>query len=470
VQVTRDGGKNWTNVTKNIPNLPQWGTVSNIEPSRYDAGAAYITVDFHQVNNRDPFVYKTKDYGKTWKQITNGIPKSMLSYAHCVREDPTRPGLLYLGTENALYVTFDDGDNWQPLQANLPHAPVYWLTIQKHFNDLVIATYGRGFWILDDLTPIQQMSFALRTSDVYLFAPHATYRFRQGTIPVTMSDDPTVGQNPPYGAAISYYLKSAPAGDVKIRIQDGTGQTVRTLNGTKNVGLNRITWNLEGESTREVRLRTSPAYAPEIRVGPDGTRNAPGAPRVSMLLPPGNYTVKLSVGNVERSQPLVVKKDPNSEGIETTIAEQAKMLTELRKDLDDAAAMVNQIEFVRAQLYQVTAAVSDNNASAVKPAADDLDKKLIDIEEALYQRRLTGQGQDTVRWPPKLMSKLSYLAGQLGDSDFGPTNQQHEVQTLLHAQLTSIRQRFDAVLNTDLVAFNKLLRDRGVENVSSRTP
>lgn len=467
VQLTRDGGKNWTNVTKNIPNLPPWGTVSNIEPSRYEAGAAYITVDFHQVNNRDPFVYRTKDYGKTWKLITNGIPHSMLSYAHCVREDPTRAGLLYLGTENALYVSFDDGDNWQPLQANLPHAPVYWLTIQEHFNDLVIATYGRGFWILDDLTPIQQMTDAVRASDVHLFAPHPTYRFRQGTIPVTMNDDPTVGQNPPYGAAISYYLKSAPAGDVKIRIEDSTGQTVRTLTGTKHVGLNRITWNLEGEPTREVRLRTSPAYAPEIRVGPDGTRNAPGAPRMTLLLPPGNYTVKLSVGSQERSQPLVVKKDPNSEGTESTIAEQMRMLVDLRKDLDSAAAMVNQIEFVRAQLYQLTSIATDGG---VKTAADDLDKKLIAVEEDLYQRRLTGQGQDTTRWPPKLMSKINYLAGQLGDSDFGPTNQQREVQTLLHAQLASIRQRFDAVLNTDLVAFNKLLRDRGVDNISSRTP
>jgi photosystem II stability/assembly factor-like uncharacterized protein len=467
VQLTRDGGKNWTNVTKNIPNLPAWGTVSNIEASRYDAGAAYITVDFHQVNNRDPFDYKTKDYGKTWKLITNGIPHSMLSYAHCVREDATRAGLLYLGTENALYVSFDDGENWQPLQANLPHAPVYWLTIQEHFNDLVIATYGRGFWILDDLTPIQQMTDAVRASEVHLFAPHPTYRFRQGTIPVTMNDDPTVGQNPPYGAAINYYLKSAPAGDVKIRIQDSTGQTVRTLTGTKNVGLNRVTWNLEGELTREVRLRTSPAYAPEIRVGPDGTRNAPGAPRMSLLLPPGNYTVKLSVGNQERSQPLVVKKDPNSEGTESTIAEQMRMLVDLRKDLEDAAAMINQIEFVRAQLYQLTSIATDGG---VKTAADDLDKKLIDVEEALYQRRLTGQGQDTVRWPPQLMRKINYLAGELGDSDFGPTNQQREVQTLLHAQLTSIRQRFDAVLNTDLVAFNKLLRDRGVDNISSRTP
>ncbi|HEX6719093.1 MAG TPA: hypothetical protein VF088_18440, partial [Pyrinomonadaceae bacterium] len=147
VQLTRDGGKNWTNVTKNLPNLPPWGTVSNIEPSRYEPGAAYLTVDFHQVNNRDPFIYKTKDYGKTWKLITNGIPHSMLSYAHCIREDPVRRGLLYVGTENGLYVSFDDGENWEPLQSNLPRAPVYWMVVQEQFNDLVIATYGRGFWI-----------------------------------------------------------------------------------------------------------------------------------------------------------------------------------------------------------------------------------------------------------------------------------------------------------------------------------
>ena len=156
VQLTRDAGKTWTNVSKNIPNLPPWGTVGNIEPSRFDAGTAYLTVDLHQVNNRDPFVYKTSDYGRSWRPITNGIPKSMLSYAHCIREDPVRRGLLYLGTENAIYASFDDGESWQPLQTNMPHAPVYWIMVQEHFNDLVLATYGRGFWIMDDITPLQQ--------------------------------------------------------------------------------------------------------------------------------------------------------------------------------------------------------------------------------------------------------------------------------------------------------------------------
>jgi photosystem II stability/assembly factor-like uncharacterized protein len=469
VQLTRDGGKIWNDVTKNLPNLPRWGTISNIEPSRFDAGSAYLTVDLHQVNNRDPYVYKTKDYGRTWKLITNGIPRSMLSYAHCVREDPTRAGLLYLGTENGLYVSFDDGENWQPLQSNLPHAPVYWMVVQEHFNDLVIGTYGRGFWILDDITPIQQMVPAVRNANAHLFTPRPTYRFRPGTVPVTMSDDPTAGENPPYGAAISYHLKAVPSGDVRIRIEDSKGQTIRTLTGTKNAGLNRVTWNLQGEPTREVRMRTSPAYAPEIRVGPEGTRPAFGAPRLSILQPPGNYTVKLLIGGQELSAPLVVRKDPNSAGTEAEITAQLEMLQEVRKDLDNAADMVNQLEFVRAQLYQLTSALGEAEAN-VKTAADELDKKLIEVEDNLIQRRLTGQGQDTVRWPPKLLSKLGYLGNGLSGSDFPPTNQHREVHAMFKQQLASIKQRFDAVINQDLAAFNKLLRDRSISNVISRAP
>ena len=471
VHLTRDGGKNWTNVTKNLPNLPPSGTISNIEPSRYEPGAAYLTVDLHQVNNRDPFIYKTKDYGKTWKAITNGIPRSMLSYAHCIREDPVRRGLLYAGTENGLYVSFDDGEKWEPLQSNLPRAPVYWMVIQEHFNDLVVGTYGRGFWILDDLTPIQQMNQTVSDASAHLFPPRPTYRFRASTQPVTMSDDPSAGQNPPYGAAISYYLKSAPPGDVKIRIEDAKGQLVRTLNGTKNVGLNRINWNLEGEQTTEVRMRTAPAYAPEIKLGPDGTRNAPGAGRLSILMPPGNYTVKLSVAGQNLAQPLILRKDPNSGGTEADITQQASMMLELRKDLESGAQMVNQIEFIRSQLQRLMATLNTGSDSvAVKSAAVAFDKKLIDIEENLIQRRLTGQGQDTVRWPPKLLSKINYLAGGLGSGDFAPTKQQREVHALFKGQLAGLRQRMDAVLNQDLVAFNKVLVDNGIKTTIKPAP
>lgn len=492
VQLTRDGGKNWSNVTPNIPALPKWGTISNIEPSRYDAGTAYISVDLHQVNNRDPFIYRTRDYGKTWVAITNGIPHSMLSYVHCVREDSTRPGLLYAGTENGLYVSFNDGENWEPLQSNLPHAPVYWMVIQEHFNDLVIATYGRGFWILDDLTPIQQMTPAVRDSSAYLFPVHATYRFRGSTFPVTMPEDPTAGQNPPYGAPINYYLKSAPTGDVKIRIEDSKGQTIRTLTGTKTVGINRVTWDLRGEQSKEVHLRTSPAYAPEITLGTDGWRTAPGVNRMSILLPPATYKVKLSVGGQEYSQPLIVLKDPNSEGTEADIEAQMAMLTELRKDLNSAADMVNQIESIRSQLSSLTSllkpdtadagsdsgsstktgdagGVKNSNYSAIKSAAEALDKKFIDVEDNLIQRLLTGQGQDTVRYPPKLMGKINYLASGLS-ADFAPTTQQREVHAMFKEQLSGLRTRLDDLVNKDLDGFNRMLRERNIQNVVSQTP
>jgi photosystem II stability/assembly factor-like uncharacterized protein len=510
VQITRDGGKNWTNVTKNIPGLPPWGTVSNIEPSRYDAGAAYITVDFHQVNNRDPFVYKTSDYGKTWTQITNGIPHTMLSYAHCVREDPVRQGLLYLGTEGGLFVSFNDGANWEPLQSNLPRAPVYWMVVQEHFNDLVIATYGRGFWILDDLGPLQQMKANVRDSNAHLFSPRPAYRFRNTAVPVSVDYDPTAGQNPTYGASINYYLKTAPSGEVKIRIEDAKGQTVRTLTGTKTAGINRVYWDLRGEQTKEVRLRTSPAYAPEIRNGPDGWRLAPEGGRMSVLLPPGTYAVKLFVGGAEStsSQQLIVRKDPNSEGTEADINAQLALLFELRKDLENAADMVNQIEMIRSQLAGVTGLLGPEGAgtatrgtgsadagiagvppaggaprdagsappalatglssadyAAIKRAADDLDKKLIDVEDSLIQRRLTGQGQDTVRWPPKLISKLSYLANGIAGGDFQPTTQHREVKAMFEEQLATHRRRLDDIVSKDLDAFNKLLRDRGIQNV-----
>ena len=463
VQITRDGGKNWTNVTRNIPNMLPWGTVSNIEASRFNAGTAYITVDGHQVNNRDPWIYKTADYGKTWKLITAGIPHSMLSYAHCVREDPTRAGLLYVGTENGIYVSYDDGANWQALQNNLPHAPVYWITVQEQFNDLVISTYGRGFWIMDEITPIQQMTSEILASNAHLFPVHSTYRLRGITVPYASNDDPTAGQNPPYGASINYYLKAAPKGDVSIKILDGTGNTVQTIRGTKTAGLNRVWWNLRNENSKEVRLRTAPAYAPEIRVNAEGWRPLPEGGRMTVLMPPGSYTVKLTVDGQEvGSQPLKVMLDPNSGGTEADVQKQTAMLMELRKDLESAGDMVNRIEIIRGQLASMRQVVTD---ASVKSSADDLDKKLTDIEDNLIQRKYSGQGQDTTRYPGQLIGKISYLAGGVSGGDYPPNTQQQEVKTMFETQLADLRRRLDAVVSTDVAAFNRMLRDKNIGNV-----
>jgi photosystem II stability/assembly factor-like uncharacterized protein len=464
VQLTRDGGKTWTNVTANIPNLPPWGTVSNIEPSRHDAGSTYLTVDFHQVNNRDPFVYKTADYGKTWKAITNGIPRSMLSYAHCVREDPVRRGLLYVGTENGIYVSFDDGGAWQPLQTNLPHAPVYWIAIQEHFNDLVIATYGRGFWILDDITPLRRLTPQVLAADAQLFPPRPAYRFREITTPLAPWDDPAAGENLAYGAAINYYLKAAPSGNVTIAIRDQQGKVVRTLTGPKAAGLNRVYWDLRHEPTKEVRLRTSPLYSPEIQVGPEGWRSAPGVARLAILAPPGTYSVELSIGEAPLIQKLEVRKDPNSAGTEADIAQQMKVLFSLGRDLDQAADVVNQLELVRSQIYSLARVIED---AAIKKAGEELDQKLIVFEANFLELRLTGH-QDQQRWGAELLDKLNYLANGLMNADFKPTDQQLEVQKTLEDRLRAHVSQLDALLNKDVAAFNQLLQKGKTSSISAR--
>jgi photosystem II stability/assembly factor-like uncharacterized protein len=494
LQLTRDGGKIWANLTKNIPNLPEWGTFSNIEASRYDAATAYVTVDFHQMNNRDPFVYKTDDYGKTWMQITNGIPHSMLSYAHCIREDPVRKGLLYLGTENALYVSFDDGRNWQPLQEGLPHAPAYWMTVQERFHDLVVATYGRGFWILDDITPLEQLTPQIGAANAHLFAPRDAYRFRNTIQPVSVTYDPAAGQNLPYGADINFYLKSKPGmkDRVRLTISDAAGKIVRAIDcnpqhvegsgasaepgegegfGSRPIschadaGINRVWWDLRGEPTTQIRLRTAHLYAADVAPGPQGWRAAPGAGRISLLAPPGVYTVKLTVNDQEFTQKLKVLKDPHSTGSESDIAEQMKLLIALRDDLETVSEAVNQIELLRSQLVSLDGGLGNaETARPVRSAASDLGGKLIGVEGKFLQLNATGRGQDNVRYPPLLVQKLNYLASQVAQSDFPPTTQQQAVAQELHRQTSQYRQDFAQVME-DVQRFNAMLRQRDIPNI-----
>jgi photosystem II stability/assembly factor-like uncharacterized protein len=471
VHVTRDGGKTWTNVTANIPNLPPWGTVSSIEASRFDAGTAYVTVDFHQENGRAPFVYKTADFGQTWTSITNGVPLSPFSYVHILREDPMRRGLLFLGTENGVYVSFNDGGMWQPLQMNLPHAPVYSMAIQEHFHDLVLATYGRGFWILDDLTPLEQLTPEVQDAIAFLFAPRDAYRFRDVVEPPSVPYDPTVGQNPPYGADINYFLKSAPKGDVKISISDASGHIVRELHGTKQVGINRVWWDLRYEPTREIRLRTSPPYAPDITVGPQGWRAIPGGQRVSLLALPGTYAVKLETDGQTLTRKLTVLEDPHSTATEAELAEQTKLATAIARDVDTVAGDINELESIRAQLAGLGPLLGNGqNVKPIQQASDALAAKLEGIEQKLFQVKLTGRGQDALRWPAMLLEKLTYLAGEVQGSDMAPTTQQAAVAAELHGQVSKSTTEVREAMAKDLAAFNALLRQHGVANIISAAP
>ena len=474
VQVTRDRGENWTNVTGNIPNLPPWGTVSNIEPSRYDAGTCYITVDFHQMNNRDPYAYKTTDYGKNWKLISSDIPRGVLSYVHCIREDPVRKGMLYLGTENALYVSFNDGAAWIPLQTNLPHAPVHWMVIQEHFNDLVVATYGRGFMILDDITPLQQLTPDVLKSDVYLFPPRPAYRFLSLPRPMSYADDQSVGKNPPYGASINYYLKSAPKSEIKIYILDDKGQEIRALKGTKESGINRVWWDLRYEKTKEVKLRTSPIGAPHVTAGAKGWRALVGAGSpIRVLAAPGSYSVKIEVDGQEFIQKLYVKKDPKSAGSEADIQAQVKLLLRVRDNLNNLVDMINQIELIRKQIYDLAALLEgDESAIPVINAGKQLDEKFIAVEENLFQMRLTGgtASQDILTLKAKLHTKISAFAYEIGKSDFKPTVSQYEVNEKHTEKLASLRKQLDELLKKDLAVFNDMLRGKNIANIIVRMP
>ncbi|MEW5901226.1 MAG: sialidase [Acidobacteriota bacterium] len=468
VHVTRDGGKTWTNVTKAIPNLPVWGTVSNIEPSRYDAGAAYLTVDFHQMNNRDPFVYKTADYGKTWMAISADIPKSVFSYCHWIHEDPVRKGLLYLGTENAIYVSFNDGKNWLPLQNNLPHAPVHHMVVQTRFNDLVVATYGRGFWIMDDITPLQQLTDQVLQSAVHLFEPRPAYRLH------SVAGGPQVRPE----ALINYYLKEPPKGEVTITITDPDGRLVTTIPGAMNRGINRVSWNLRYPGARPTKLRTKPAgnpYVVEEKRFRETWEKEGWYPLLSwgafggfwgFLAAPGTYTIKLSVGGQEFTEKLEVKKDPRSAGTEADIHEQVKMQLEIREDLNAASDIISKLEWMRKQLANLKAVVGAGKDAPGLSAVDEFEKKLQSVEDELFQRTLAEADTKSFRDPLKIYMKLSVLAGDLSSSvDFAPNKQQREVHAVLKERLAVEKVRFDTILKTDLPAFNKMLAEKNLGGI-----
>ena len=447
VQLTRDGGTTWTNLTANIPDMLPWGTVYNIEPSRFAPGKAYITVNGHLEGNFDPWVYRTEDYGQTWDLIVDGLPHTPLSYVRNVREDPVRPGLLYLASENAMYISFNDGALWQPLQLNLPPAPVSWLTIQEQFNDLVLSTYGRGFWILDDLSPLQQLTPEVMASDAHLFEPRDAYRYRLVVDGIReMADDPTAGSNPPYGASISYWLGEPVDDDVVLSIADASGTEVSSMSGTNLSGINRVTWNL--------RLGTGGAFQ-------QGSGGAPGQ-AFRLLAPPGRYLVTLRAGDVEMSQTLTILKDPESGGSLAEINTQFAMLRELDAALGRAAELTSWVDTIRVQLDTLgTRLAGDSNEAELRRTVTDLEESFMMVADSLVQQKPGG----FFMWPVKLTAKLVYLANHVQSSDHRPTEQALEAQAFLEDLLQVAESDYEQLIRTELSRLNEALRRRGLDEV-----
>lgn len=463
VQLTKNGGANWTNVTANIPDLPKWGTIANIEVSRYKKGAAYLTVDLHQMGDFDPYVYKTEDYGQSWKLISATMPKSVHSFAHVIKEDPKREGMLYLGVDNGIYISLNDGESWMRLRNNLPPAPVYWLEIQERFDDLVVGTYGRGYYILDNISPLREFDSDAQGKEAHLFSLRPAYRFQN--LQSIKTDGPSMnsGKNPAYGAEINYYLKDSTDQKVEIQIIKGTDEIIRTLKGKSSAGINRVMWNLRYEPTYKPKIKTTPPGRPWVQLNGEGWRplvtwdldlmRGQFGPKVV----PDTYKVKLIVGNQEFIRELDVLKDPSTEGAIEEIKAQVAFSLELRDAMNIAVTLINDVENIKSELQEILPKLKKQSD---KKRARDLYNSAQSVVGALYDIHLTGAREDAFRSPMKLYGRLSALASDIGafGVDFKPTDQQREVYAIFNKRLENTHTKFKKFMTIEVPKLNSQIK------------
>ncbi len=462
IQLTEDGGKTWNNLTKNIKGLPKWGTVANIEPSKFDAGTAYFSYDMHQMADFDPYIYKTTDFGKTWKRISSNIPKSSSSFVHVIKQDHQQKELLFTGTDNHLYFSPNDGESWHSLRNNMPPAPVYWLEIQEHFDDLVVATYGRGFYILDDISALRQISTATSTESVTLVKPRQAYRFNRIGGIHTESGSHVNGRSAPNGALLHYYLKDTSEQKVVVEILDKEGQLIRTIKGKNKTGINRMLWDFRYEPTTVPVLRNAPPNMPWVPLNEKGERvlyswdlDLNGGKRGPRVVP-GAYTIRLKAANKTITEQLVVLKDPSSEGTIKDITSQVDLSLSLHGMLNQTVDMINNMEWMRLDIKALQEAELEDS---LLDKINQLETQLLQVEGELYDINLTGAREDAFRNPIKLYGRLLALAKEVGQSsaDFRPTDQQATVAELLNDRLQKQSQLYQNMLTKELLDINNLL-------------
>ena len=435
VHLTRDGGKNWVNVTPPRDLMPEWIQINSLEISRVERGTAYLAATMYKHDDFRPYLYKTNDYGKTWKKIVNGIGAE--AFTRVIREDPARRGSLYAGTELGMYVSFDDGENWQTLALNMPVVPITDLAVHAGEKDLIVATQGRSFYVLDDLSVLHQLKDEIGAKAMHVFVPEHAYRLPAAGFSEGRANSP-LGQNPVEGAAVFVWMQSEPKEDVKVEILDGAGKVIREDKFKAKAGLNRYVWDL-----RYADAKTFPGlimWAGNVR----GPRAAPGS-----------YTVR--VNGV--SEKLELRKDPRVATSAADYAAQLELSLQLRDKLSETHQAILDIRAAKEQLTAGSARWKDQAAAkALIEAATELEKKLTAIEAELYQTK-NRSNQDPLNYPIKLNNKLAALLGVVQSADAAPTEQSkmlyEELATAINAQLAKL-----AVIRRDeFPAFNKRVRE-----------
>ncbi len=449
-------------MTKNIPGLPVWSQFNQISPSNFDPGTAYVVADLHLMDNREPFIFKTNDFGATWTAISGGLPQTHpLDYTKSIAENPNKKGMLFAGTGHAFYFSMDDGAHWKHFNDGLPPAPVSWITIQKNYHDVVISTYGRGLFIMPDITVLEATGQTTPPpGTTQLFPPRAGIRNARN------------GQ-----AEFEFTIATAPDGPVQMEILDPAGKVIRkSQNVTAHVGINRATWNLQLDPPTLVGLRTTPPENPhiwdELRFQNRDTRGithwgitaGTGIP----LAAPGKYQVRLTIAGKPFTAPFEVVKDPAVGASDADLVESSTMQMRIRDDITTTSDIVNRIEVMRKQLEDAKKA---NAAKAdVVKGISDMDKKLLDVELQLVTR--SEMLSDDKYFPEayKVYMNLIWFSGAVGQGaqdeaggvDFKPTDTQTQVLAIIEKKLAAAKTAFTGVTTTDVAAFNTWAASHGV--------
>jgi photosystem II stability/assembly factor-like uncharacterized protein len=453
VQVTTDDGKNWSNVT---PKMPEWSTVDLIEASPHDGNTAYLAVDRHKLDDFKPYIFKTTDLGKSWSTTVNGIPDG--AYVHAVREDPKKRDLLYAGTELGVFVSFDDGAHWQPLKLNLPPSPIHDLVIKD--DDLVAATHGRSFWVLDDVTPLRQVTAPSATADVILYQPQTALRLHY---PEEFDKRQPVGDNPPPGAIINYYLKTAPQDEVTLDILDPQAKLVRHLSSKeKKDGEQPPEW-----PDRVARVKTIPAnegmnrFAWDLRC--DDPIQIPGAfysgngPKGPLALP-GDYQVKLTVGGKSQTVPLHLAIDPRTKGAEAALQKQFALAVQVNGRISQLHQAVNEIRDLRSQIKDLHTRFGDDQR--LKPAfdaADELEHKMSAVEQQLIQVNMKGS-EANLAFPTMLNERFDTFSHLIDAGDTTPTKSQLNIFQMLNGQLEEQLKKWRQIKSEDVARVSGIIK------------
>ncbi len=516
IHLSRDNGATWQNVTP--PELPEWATVGTIDVSPHDPATAYVAAWRYKLDDTTPYLFKTNDYGSSWQRITSGIPSH--DFTRVIREDTQRRGLLYAGTESGLYISFDDGANWQRWQGNLPVVPVYDLQVKG--DDLIAATHGRSFWILDDLTPLRLLSADVAGAAAHLFTPRVTVRTRplpgagrasalgqknysmglgaaftyveqkspDGEVKRIMLD---AGENPPNGVVVNYYLKDQPAGEVTLEFLDREDKPIKRFTSKAEESETPggdVEPGVEGEEGTEGEESGAESKPDEKKVsknaglnrfvwdmrysdaekveGDASTENSLAGPTAA----PGEYRVRLTVNGQSSTESFRIVKDPRVKVNDEDLDAQFELLIQIRDKLSETQRAINQIRALKSQVEGWIGADGKGRTGVPKEvvaAGKALRDSLAAVEDELIQPKAKG-ALDSIQFPNKLNSKIAALTSVVASADAVPPKQAYEVFEDLSARIDEQLRRLRGVLDSDVPAFNTAVREAALPAVLTGDP